>query len=145
MCAAVPLAAVQTLTLNMSFFFFLFSSRQWGRGSVGGVYHALELPASQLVCLTPRLRPERLGEGGKEYCIFLSFIPSLSTSFFKFPPSSTLTFIFLVFACPLKAKGLRALYVNVCVWPPGCIWRLHQPVAFSQHVNSSSHCCSFTT
>lgn len=69
-----------------------------------------------------------------------SFPPSVS--FRQFLPSSTLTFIFLVFACPLKAKGLCALYVNVCVWgsqtASGCCIR--QRLSLSMW--TPSLCCS---
>lgn len=96
----------------------LIQSAGWGGEDV---YHAAELPASQFVCHS--LRPETHWERkawGREHCIFLS-IPLFSLVF----PSSPLTFIFLVVACPLRAKGLLH---SVCMYVCS---RLHLAGGFS--------------
>lgn len=96
----------------------LIQSAGWGGEDV---YHAAELPASQLVCHS--LRPETHWERkawGREHCILLS-IPLFSLVF----PSSPLTFIFLVVACPLRAKGLLH---SVCMCVAGCIWLVDFPL-----------------
>lgn len=105
------------------------------------VYHAVELPASQLVCLSPSLRPETergrdIGGGSTA-----SFFPSLLSSL---PPSFCANFPFLhscfyISCLRLPSKGQRALR-SVCkclcgVKQPDCIWLVHQAVAFTLNLN----------
>lgn len=122
----------------------------WGAGERErgreDVYHAVELPASQLVCLSPSLRPEtergRDIGGGSTASFFPSLLSSLPPSLPLLAPifpSSTLAFIFLVFACPLKAKGLCALYVNACVvWNSQTAsgWCIHSACEFPPSASS---------
>lgn len=128
---AVPLAAVHTLTLPL---FFRQQEGDGGRERERGredVYHAVELPASQLVCLSPSLRPETergrdIGGGSTA-----SFFPSLLSSL---PPSFSADFPFLhscfyISCLRLPSKGQRALR-SVCkclcgVKQPDCIWLVH--------------------
>lgn len=111
--------------------------RSHSDSELGGedVYHAVELPASQLVChsLRPETQKERGGMGEGALHLFPSIPPSLALLTFE-PvfPSSPLAFIFLVFACPLRAKGLlRSVWM--CVNAAGYIWLLHQTLDFPLH------------
>ncbi len=83
-----------------------------------------------------------------------SFFPSLPPLPLFAPvfPSSPLAFIFLVFACPLKAKGLCALCVCVCmcggVWVCVCVCVSARACVYclqftQQHTGRASKPCCF--